>query len=111
MSSTEPDRDALLAAFFREHLAPAAEKLKARGVELVEPGPDAGAESYWHTREEGRAALVALDFDRLDESLRALWAAHPELADLAGPLADLARVVEEERGEALEVDEFVYQMF
>ena len=109
MSSTDEDK---LRRFFREKLAPAARRLRERGVDLFPTGPDPDAESWWEpgpTEEE----FVELTPEQIEAALAARWqeAELPELAELAGPLMELARELEITEEPSSEVSPFVYVMY
>lgn len=109
MSSTDEDK---LRSFFREKLAPAASKLRERGVELFPTGPDPDAESWWEpgpTEDE----FVELTPEEIGAALSARWRAAglPELVALAEPLMELAQELEITEQPSSEVSPFVYVMY
>jgi hypothetical protein len=114
MSSTD-DRaasEAALRAFFRDRLVPAAEALRARGVELFPLSSDAGADSYWETPAAGDE-FEELDPDAIARALEARWQGLDlaELRDLVEPLMALARELEVTEEPTSEVSPFVYVMY
>lgn len=110
MSSTD-DR-ARLEAFFAERLVPAAESLRARGVEFFPLGPDADAPTYWHRRDDATDYLDSVDPAQTAARLREMWAEHPELAALVDPLLELAGALARPADEqSPEVSPFIYAMY
>ena len=111
MSSTDESR-ARLEAFFAEHLVPAAESLRARGVQFFPLGPDADAPTYWRRRGDAGDYLDSVEPAATAERLRAMWAEHPELAALVDPLLDLASTLARPADEqSPEVSPFIYAMY
>lgn len=80
-----------LTLFFRRRLAPAALRLRARGVRFFPDGPD-DADSWYVPPADG-PPLFTREPGEVIPALERLWAAQglPELAALAEPLAALAR--------------------
>ncbi len=111
MSSTD-DTQARLEAFFTGHLVPAAESLRARGVEFFPPGADAEAPTYWRRREDTGDYLDAVDAAATAARLRELWAEHPELVALVEPLLELAGTLARPADEqSPELSPFIYAMY
>ena len=110
MSSTD-DR-ARLEAFFAERLVPAAESLRARGVEFFPLGADAGAPTYWHRRDDATDYLDSVDPAQTAARLKEMWAEHPELSALVDPLLELASALARPADEqSPEVSPFIYAMY
>ncbi len=114
MSSTEDDvgRKRRLEKFYDRHLASLAERLAARGAELIPGGPDE-AESWYEPPPERMGDLAEFEFENCAEIMRGWWSAgeFPELAELAGPLAELAVEMEVGEEESDDVSPFVYVMY
>jgi hypothetical protein len=111
MSSTDESR-ARLEAFFAERLVPAAESLRARGVQFFPLGADAEAPTYWHRRDDAGDYLDSVDPAATAERLRAMWAEHPELVALVDPLLELASTLARPADEqSPEVSPFIYAMY
>jgi hypothetical protein len=109
MSSTDEDK---LRRFFREKLAPVAQKLRERGVDLFPMGPDPDSESWWEPGPT-EEPFVELAPEEVEAALAARWQAAdlPELVALAGPLMELARELEITEEPSSEVSPFVYVMY
>ncbi|MBW3572782.1 MAG: hypothetical protein KY467_16930 [Gemmatimonadetes bacterium] len=113
MSSTEDRNDEALRRFHAERLAPAAERLKARGAELFPLRPNPSAASYWTERAPAEY-VFELDAEEVSGYLRARWEAEglPELAPLAAELGTLSRQLEQKPDTApAELSPFIYAMF
>jgi hypothetical protein len=111
MSSTD-DTQARLEAFFTERLVPAAQSLRARGVEFFPLCPDADAPTYWHRRDDAGDYLDSVDPAATAARLREMWAEHPELVALVEPLLELAAAVARPANEqSAEVSPFIYAMY
>jgi hypothetical protein len=111
MSSTDESR-ARLEAFFAEHLVPAAESPRARGVLFLPRGAAAAAPTYWHRREDAGDYLDSVDPAATAGRLRAMWAEHPELVALVDPLLELASTLARPADEqSPEVSPFIYAMY
>jgi len=107
MSSTEDERRAR--RFYRRHLAPTAERLRARSVRFFALGPDE-AESWFEPPPQGSDFFALED---LEGALRERWQADglPELAALASRLAELADALEIREQDSADVSPFVYVMY
>jgi hypothetical protein len=111
MSSTD-DTQARLEAFFTTQLVPAAQSLRARGVEFFPLGPDAGAPTYWRRREDAGDYLDSVDPAATAARLRELWTEHPELVALVEPLLELAGTLARPADEqSPELSPFIYAMY
>jgi len=120
MSSTDAKADAKgkaqgeaeLQAFFREQLTPAAEALRARGVELFALRPDPAASSYWEAPAPGED-FAELDPDAIANALAERWGelGLDELRALVEPLMGIARELEVTEEPTSEVSPFVYVMY
>ncbi|WP_420129540.1 hypothetical protein [Longimicrobium sp.] len=111
MSSTD-DPQARLEAFFTGQLVPAAQSLRARGVEFFPLGPDAGAPTYWHRRDDAGDYLDSVDPAATAVRLRELWAEHPELVALVDPLLEMAAALARPADEqSPDVSPFIYAMY
>jgi hypothetical protein len=110
MSSTE---DAARARrFFEEHLLPAAERLRARGVRFFPLGPT-DEEASWYAGPPEIGDFMELEAEGIEQTLRSLWASQdlPELEALTPHLLELARSLEVRDQEESEVSPFVYVMY
>ena len=109
MSSTD---DARLRRFFRKRLAPAAEKLRGRGVSFFPLGPELEADT-WYTGPPTEPKFTSLKVDECEAALRELWQRQdlPELAELAGELMNLAKHLEVQEEESEDISPFVYVMY
>ena len=111
MSSTDDPRPRL-EAFFTSHLAPAAESLRARGVEFFPLAPDAGAPTYWHRRDDETDYIDSGDPVHTAARLKLMWAEHPELLALIDPMLELASTLARPAEEqSAEVSPFIYAMY
>ena len=112
MSSTEIG-DTALARFHAERILPAADAVRARAVELLAPGRDPEAATYWVRRAAGAELVVRLDRARLADELGRLWWARglPELAALSGPLVALSEALAEAAEEPQDVAPSIYTIY
>jgi hypothetical protein len=112
MSSTEVS-DGTLARFHAERILPAADAVRGRGVELLAPGRDPEAASYWVARDAEAELVVRLDQARLADELARLWELRglPELAALSGPLAELSEALAEAAEDPQDVSPFIYTIY
>jgi len=108
MSSTEELES--VAAFFENSLVPAARRLRERRVDLVATSLD-GDEASWFTRFDEQPRVEPIETSELAERLEAMWRDVPELAELARPIAELARAQKTRAEQSGEVSPFVYVMF
>ena len=110
MSSTDEKR---LRRFYRDHLVPVAERLRARGVSLFPVGPEPEADTWYRPGPSGEAEFVEIEIDDCERLIRELWEARglPEIAELAGPLMELSRELEQTEEQSSEVSPFVYVMY
>jgi hypothetical protein len=111
------DRD--VSRFFAEELLPLAQRLKADGVKLMDPGPQPGATSYYNRRHQ--PSMTRADFEqgglstpqRAEAEMRAAWSkaiGHP-LAPLVPGVARLACELRQRHVQSSEVSAFVYAMY
>ena len=110
MSSTKNEKE--LRRFFEKKLVPAAEKLRARGVELFPTAAD-DAESWYVPGPIGEPEFFEFEPADVERTLRELWERDglPELAKLAPDLAKLTRRLEFTEAESEDVSPFVYAMW
>jgi hypothetical protein len=106
MSSTD---EAKARRFWKEHLAPAADRLKARGAGPLDVS---GVGSSWQPPHDDVPELSELTLEGLGEELRARFEAADlaELAEIVPELMKLAREMEPSTKDDGEVDPFVYVM-
>ncbi len=106
MNSTDDERRAR--RFFRRHLIPAAQRLRARGVTFFPLGPDEDA-SWFSSPPAGDF----LEIGDLEASLREHWEREglDELARLARAFADLADALEIRQQDSADLSPFVYVMY
>jgi hypothetical protein len=107
MSSTR--RTGRLRRFFAERIAPAAERLRARGVAFFPLGPT--PEESWYEAPKPGPEFRTLERNELAAALEAEWRDVPELAELAPRLLALASDVEPPAEDDGEVSPFVYVMY
>jgi len=108
MSSTDDEQR--VRRFFDERIAPAAERLRARGVSFFPLGPTPG-DATWYSGPPAGPDFQELQPEDLAAALRARWSDVPELAELAAPLVALARSLEVKDADDAEVSPFVYVMY
>jgi len=109
-----PAAEAAARAFFHERLVKAAEQLRARGVKFLEPDLSAPAEgSAYVPCPSGTLELQDWCTQDLERRLARMWESQglPELAELAGPLLELARLQAAGTTTDAEVSPFIYVMF
>jgi hypothetical protein len=106
MSSTDEKR---LAKFWRDHLAPAAARLAARGAEPLDRGSSG---SSWSDPPRDVPDLAELPVAELEALLTARLesAGLQELADIVPELMRLAAQLRPSHETAEEIDPFVYVM-
>ena len=113
MSSTDRGVDKLLRRFFVDSVAPAAERLRRRGVKFFETGPTPESPTYYEKHREAASLFVEIGPDACAAIVGEMWKREnlPELVELAGPLFALApRIAPTEKDEG-DVSPFVYVMF
>ena len=112
MSLSDNEKEALLHSFYHERLMPLVEKARARGVEFFPLGPEPVA-SYYIERNDDGNYVHEINADDLAGELRKLWGRGEltELADLAGPIVDLAEAIKETDETPDDVSPFIYAMF
>jgi hypothetical protein len=98
-----------LAAFYREHITPAAERLRARERAFFAVAP--GDEPSWYTAPPEGDEIAPLEPEDFERRLRVLWAADPELGELMRTLIALSRELEHDEDCADEVSPLIYVMF
>ena len=108
MSSTRDEQRTR--RFFEERIAPAAERLRARGVRFFPLGPTP-EQASWYKGPPGGADFFALESSALEAALRARWEDSPELAELAPRLVELARALDIQDEGPGEISPFVYVMY
>ncbi len=105
--------------FFNQQLMPLATRLKAQGVALLDPGPDAGAASYYLPRTQRRMRREDFECGGLSTpqhaqaEMAAMWRQadrHP-LAPLAAGVAQLACSLRKGQAQSSDVSAFVYAMY
>jgi hypothetical protein len=105
--------------FFDEQLLPLAAQLKAKGVNLLDAGPQPGAASYYITRQH--RSMSPADFEtggltspaKAQAEMRQVWnaaAGHP-LAPLADGVARLAGELRQDQEQSSDVSSFIYAMY
>jgi hypothetical protein len=108
---TNEQKEKILRAFYRERLLPLAEKAKERGARFFPPGKDDKAESYYIERNDDGNYVHEIDAQNLAAELETLWRDFPELANLAGPIVELAETIKEDEESTEEISPFIYAMF
>ena len=113
MGLNDTEKEKLLRGFYHDSLLPLANAARARGVEFFPLGPDAGAESYYLVREDQGNYVHEIDSADLAKELHELWAQgdFTELAQLAGPIVQLAETIKEAEETPEDVSPFIYAMF
>lgn len=101
----------LLSDFFRDRITPAAERLRARGVEWFPLSADGSAQTYYGTRSSGGDYIDEIKSGDIETRLQALWADVPELAELIPDLLRLSARLATTDDDVKEVPAFVYAMF
>ncbi len=112
MSLTDEQKKERVRAFFKEKLVPAAEKLRKRGIRFFPLGFE--EQSTWYAKCASCVPeLDELSGENVELRLRHLWETEslPELAELAGPLVQLAKDLEAKPDDKGEISEFIYEMF
>jgi hypothetical protein len=113
MSLSDTEKEDLLHRFYHERLMPIVEEARARGIEFFPAGPDAAAESYYIDRNDKGNYVHEINANDLAGDLRELWGRGElkELADLAGPIVELAEAIKETDETPEDVSPFIYAMF
>jgi hypothetical protein len=113
MSLTDTEKEDLLHRFYHERLMPIVERARAGGVEFFPDGPDTAAESYYIDRNDDGNYVHEINPNDLAGDLRQLWSSGElkELADLAGPIVELAESIKETDETPEDVSPFIYAMF
>ncbi len=103
-----------LRQFFAEHIVPAAERLRRRGVRFFATARDSAVTSYFQ-KCEPRSESLFMEIEPRDcqTMLVARWQREglPELVDLSGPLFALAQELAPVEEAADDVSPFIYVMF
>ena len=108
-----------LRKLFKRDLMQIADFCQREGVQVLDPNPDPGMESYYITpavEKMGKADFEtggATDVDHLEAALRDLWSEERCLvfAVLAERVAKLARSVRATEEQSSELSQFVYVMY
>jgi len=103
-----PTDDALVQRFFKKQLLPAAAGVHRRGATFYPAGPD-DAES-WYCDAPEEPDLMEIDERRWSALLEARWNGEG-LAELAGPLVDLARKLRSRAPQSNELSPFIYVIY
>lgn len=113
MSLTDTEKQDLLHRFYHERLIPLVEKARAGGIEFFPAGPDPTAESYYIDRSDDGNYVHEINANDLAGDLRGLWSRGElkELAELAGPIVELAEAIKETDETPEDVSPFIYAMF
>ena len=113
MSSIDPGVEKLLKRFFAERLAPAAERLRRRGVNFFETGPTPASPTYYEKHCEAASLFVEIEADSCASIVAETWKREnlPELAELADSLFALAPRIAPIKEDEGDVSPFVYVMF
>jgi hypothetical protein len=116
---TEDKRQREIKRFFDEQLLPLAAQLKARGMPLLDAGPEPGASSYFIPRQQRRMRPADFEQGGLTspetalQDIRKVWnsaAGHP-LAPLAEGVARLAVDLRQGQEQSGDVSTFIYAMY
>src|SRR5690242_12479115 len=112
-TSPDPATQKLLEKFWTGQLVPAAEAVRARNIKFFETHPDATAKSYYTPHKAADSPFTTLEPNEWESKLRALWQQGnlPELANLAGPLMNLASKLKMKDDENADVSPYIYVMF
>ena len=110
MSSTDETK---IRDFYREHLVPAADRLRERGVSFFALGPDPDEVTWYVPGPADEPEFTEVEDDTCEEQLREAWRAEglAELEALARPLMQLARELELDEEQSAELSPFVYVMY
>ncbi len=112
MKLTDTEKNELLHRFYIEKLIPLAEKHRASNRDFFPLKPDKNAESYYKDRNDDGNYIHEVDYSDLEGELRELWKGDlDELGELAAPLVELARLLEEREETDADVSPFIYAMF
>lgn len=112
MKLTDSEKDELLHSFYREKLVPLAEKYRAAKRDFFPLKFDENAESYYKDRSDDGNYIHEINYDDLEGELREIWNDDlEELRELAAPLVELARLLEEREETSADVSPFIYAMF
>jgi len=107
----EVELDKRVARLWERGILPAARRLAARGVGFFPMGPT--EEPSWYAEPPSGPDFFAREPEELARDLEQLWRQQdlPELAELAGRLAELANEYEIRQQGPEEVSPFVYVMY
>jgi hypothetical protein len=99
--------------FFTDRLVPAAQALRARGVQFFPLAADPAASSWYVPPPPESEDFVALDESRYADLMRDMWQAQglPELAGLADPLMELSTRLELQAEQTPDISPYVYVMY
>jgi hypothetical protein len=113
MSQDNGELDKQLERFFREVLVPLAETARKNGVEFFPLGPGATGSSYYSECGEKRTYLHGVELSNLENEVEQLWETgdFPELASIAGKIAEFSELLKENEDEKDEISPFIYAMF
>jgi hypothetical protein len=115
---TTDEHDAALARFFREHMLPLAERVKAGG-DVFPMRPDARCETYFIERSKRTATKADFETpamrspEELAAKLAAMWRERgdPELVELAPQMQTLAAALAKAHQKQDDVSPFIYVMY
>ena len=107
MSSTDDAQR--VRRFYDEVIAPAAERVRARGERFFPLGPT--PEPSWYSQPHSGPEFFTLESGELEAALRERWRDVPELAAMAPKLVELARTLEVQGEDDGEISPFVYVMY
>jgi hypothetical protein len=113
MSESDAQLEQQLAEFFRNVLIPLADTARQKAVEFFPLGPESSGSSYYSELGEKRTYLHAIDLSKMENELRTMWEESdlPELASIAGKLAEFSELLKERESERDEISPFIYAMF
>lgn len=112
MNLSDNEKEGLLRSFYHERLIPLVEQARAQRVEFFPLGPEP-VESYYIERNDDGNYVHEINADDLAGELREIWGRDEfaQLADLAGPIVDLAEAIKETDETPEDVSPFIYAMF
>ena len=113
MSEKSSEIDRQLVNFFRSVLVSLDDAANEKGVEFFPLGPDPTGNLYYSEIGEKRTYLHSIDLSNIEIELRKMWeeSDFPELASLAGKLAEFSELLKEKESETDEISPFIYAMF
>jgi hypothetical protein len=99
-------------------MVPAAKQLRARGVSFFPQGreKEIDGDSWYVPYPADTLDIVELETEDIGPELARLWADHPELTDLVGPLMELAQRIaaqnaQDEAHDDEDISPYMYVMF